>query len=90
MVEGLIEKKENNYKKILDLRKQISELKQQKAIEKSPLWGMATGTVDAKKDYIKSMLADKDNEIRLAEAEIEYNYNIIKTIDDRLEYLTNE
>lgn len=53
---------------------------------RSKLWLEAEGTVDAKKDYIKSELASNYDEIRLAEAGIEFDYNMKKLLEMKLEY----
>lgn len=45
-----------HYEFIHQARKGIAELRKQRALIKAPLWEEATGTVDAKKDYIKSKL----------------------------------
>lgn len=66
-----------HYEFIHQARKDIAELRKQRALMKAPLWEEATGTVDAKKDYIKSKIADYDYNISLKEAEIEYSYNLI-------------
>ena len=84
--------KENFMKAIKECRDMIADLREKRAIKKAPLWEEATGTVDAKKDYIKSKIADIDCEIAKLEADIELYYNQISILDDKiqLEYLTNE
>lgn len=82
----LINEKHKHYLTILEARKNIAELKQNKAVEKAPLWEEATGTVDAKKDYIKSKLSMVDMKIRENEAIIEYSYNMIDILNDKLVY----
>ena len=66
------------YDKIYDARLKLAELRKERAEKKAPLWEEATGTVDAKKDYIKSKISHLDSEIAKKEAYIEYCYNITK------------
>lgn len=91
-IENMIMLKENFMKAIKECRDEIADLREKRAIKKAPLWEEATGTVDAKKDYIKSKIADIDCEIAKLEADIELYYNQISILDDKiqLEYLTNE
>lgn len=65
-------------------RKNIAQLKHDKAVAKAPLWEDATGTVDQKKDYIKSETAEFDRDIAREEANIEYAYNMISIVEDKL------
>ena len=74
---GKIEDIKSNYALIFQLRQDIAELRKERALMKAPLWEEATGTVDAKKDYIKSKIADYDYDISRKEAKIEYSYNMI-------------
>ena len=91
-VEQLIMLKEDFMRVIKECRDEIADLKMKRALKKAPLWEEATGTVDAKKDYIKSKIADIDCEIAKYEADIELYYNQIKVLDDKihLEHLRNE
>lgn len=91
-IENMIMLKENFMKAIKECRDEIADLREKRAIKKAPLWEEATGTVDAKKDYIKSKIADIDCEIAKLEADIELYYNQISILDDKiqLEYLTDE
>lgn len=91
-IENMIMLKENFMRAIKECRDEIADLREKRAIKKAPLWEEATGTVDAKKDYIKSKIADTDCEIAKYEADIELYYNQISILDDKiqLEYLNNE
>lgn len=91
-IENMIMLKENFMKAIKECRDEIADLREKRAIKKAPLWEEATGTVDAKKDYIKSKIADIDCEIAKLESDIELYYNQISILDDKiqLEYLTDE
>ena len=83
-MDELIDKMEEYYRNIHNLRMSIAELKKTKAIKKAPLWEEATGTVDNKKDYIKSKLADIEHDIAVAESDIEYAYNMIDVLNWRI------
>lgn len=85
-MDELIEKKQSWIKLIKQQRQDIAELKEKRAVAKAPLWEEATGTVDAKKDYIKSKIADIDRKIAFGEANIEYLYNMIDVITDKMVY----
>ena len=74
------------YEQILDMRCEIANFKKQKAEMKSDLWEDATGTVDQKKDYIKSQTADIDYNISELEAGIELAYNLIEVMNLELMY----
>lgn len=76
-MDQVIDEIKRHYDFIHKCREDIAELRKQRALMKAPLWEEATGTVDAKKDYIKSKIADYDYNISLKEAEIEYSYNLI-------------
>ena len=71
---------------IHDSRLKIADAKGQIALKKASLWEEATGTVDQKKDYIKSKIEYETGEINLAEADIEYFYNMIDVLKLRLEH----
>ena len=86
MVKELIDKMECWYKRIYDDKNKISELKKDKAEMRNRYWGEATGTVDQKKDYLKAMTSNLDDEIRLLEAGIEYAYNMVDILNWRLMY----
>ena len=76
-MDQVIDEIKRHYDFIHKCREDIAKLRKQRALMKAPLWEEATGTVDAKKDYIKSKIADYDYNISLKEAEIEYSYNLI-------------
>lgn len=83
----LIEQKRARYDLIFNSRKSIAHLKHERAVMKAPLWEEATGTVDAKKDYIKSKTAELDKKIAIEEANIELWYNEISAICDEIVYI---
>lgn len=85
-MDEMINKIEYWDKEIWDKRNNISELLKKKAEMKASLWSEAEGTVDAKKDYIKSKTATIDDKIRLLEANIEYAYNMIDVWNLRILY----
>ena len=86
MVEKVIAEKQSCIDLIQNARKELADLKEQKAIMKAPLWEEAQGTVDAKKDFIKCKTANIDKEIGYKEANIEYLYNRINILEDKLVY----
>lgn len=86
MVDKIIAEKQSCIDLIQTARKELADLKEKKAIAKAPLWEEATGTVDAKKDYIKSKIANTDKEIAYKEANIEYLYNRLNILDNQLVY----
>lgn len=79
-MDQVIDKIKRHYECIHKCREDIAELRKQKAVMKAPLWETASGTVDQKKDYIKSQTADIDYNISLKEAEIEYSYNLVNIL----------
>lgn len=85
MVKAMIDLKEQFYLAIHDNRVKIAELKQKKAEMKPMLWEEATGTVDQKKDFIKSRTADIDADISVLDAEIELRYNQAKILDEKID-----
>jgi len=85
MVKAMIDLKEQFYLAIHDDRVKIAELKQKKAEMKPMLWKEATGTVDQKKDFIKSRTADIDADISVLDADIELRYNQAKILDDKID-----
>ena len=86
MVEKLITELEDTYGYIKDCRVKIADLRKQKAVLKAPLWEEATGTVDAKKDYIKSKTANIDYEIDVLEADIQYQLDLCDVLNWRIMY----
>lgn len=85
-MDKIIAEKQSCIDLIQKARKELADLREEKAIAKAPLWEVATGTVDAKKDYIKSKLAKTDKEIAYKEANIEYLYNRLNILDNKLVY----
>ena len=92
MVKNMIMLKESFMHQIHECRVALAELKERRAKAKPPLWEIATGTVDQKKDFIKSEIAEFDKDIAVLEADIELYYNQIRVLDDKieLEYLSDE
>ena len=86
MVKELITEKEMNIELIQKARQELADLREKKAVMKAPLWEEAQGTVDAKKDFIKSKTANIDKEIAYKEANIEYLYNRLNILDNQLVY----
>lgn len=86
-MDKLIAEKEMNVELIQKARQEIADLREEKAVMKAPLWEEAQGTVDAKKDFIKSKTADIDKEIAYKEANIEYLYNRMNILEEKLVYL---
>ena len=86
MVEKLIAEKQATIELIQGARKELADLREEKAVMKAPLWEEAQGTVDAKKDFIKSKTADIDKQIAYKEANIEYMYNRLNILEDKLVY----
>lgn len=68
------------YNQIYDFRTEIAQLKTEKAQLKPQLWEEATGTVDQKKDFIRSRTADLDYRISECEAGIELAYNLVNLL----------
>ena len=83
-LENLFVEKRMQIEIINEGRKNIAKLKMDKAKMKAPLWEEAQGTVDAKKDFIRSKTAEIDRDIAHEEANIEYCYNMIDLINDRM------
>ena len=83
-IKDLIAEKQSYVEIIKAGRQNIAKLKKDKALKKAPLWEVAQGTVDAKKDYIKSMVAKIDEDILREEANIEYAYNMIEVVNDKM------
>lgn len=85
-VTELLDKKQEYIESINDARYKIAELRKTLVDMKAPLWEEATGTVDAKKDYIKSQTSDIQKQIDEFEADIEWYYNMIDVINQKLMY----
>lgn len=80
----LIAEKQSYIELIKISRENIAKHKKDKAERKAPLWDEAQGTVDAKKDYIRSKVADIDFNIAVEEKNIEYCYNMIDLVNDKM------
>lgn len=88
-MEKLIAEKQSYVEIIRAGRKNIAKLKADKIKARADAWSEAEGIADAKKDYVRSQVADIDLEISNEEANIEYCYNMIDIINDKL-VLTDE
>ena len=88
-MEKLIAEKQSYVEIIRAGRKNIAKLKADKIKARADAWSEAEGIADAKKDYVRSQVADIDLEIPNEEANIEYCYNMIDIINDKL-VLTDE
>ena len=64
----------------------IAELKKLKITARSEAWEDASGIADEKKDHVRSQVAQLDEKIALAEAEIEKAYNTLKVLELELEH----
>ena len=84
MDKTLIDDMELCHKGIKEARIKIAEVRFRINAKKSSLWEEATGTVDAKKDYIKFKIADDLKEIELLEADIEWYNNHIDLLTWKL------
>ena len=78
---------ESNISLIEGFRTEIATLKRDKALDKFNAWTDAEGTAKQKEDYVKSVVADIDREIRDKEAKIEYLYNKNAILNEKLVYL---
>ena len=74
------------YTSIQDNRIEIANNKALIALDKPKHWEEATGVADQKKDYVKSKVADKQKDIDLCEASIEFAYNMINVLMYQLEF----
>ena len=83
-MDELIKQKEEYYEKILKSRENIANSRYKLAGDKPKLWEEATGLADQKKDYVKSEVAIWTEEIEQEEAKIEYYYNMINIINDKM------
>ncbi len=84
----LLDDKDVYFTEINDARKKIADLTHEKINLRAKSWEDASGIklADAKKDFVRSVVSDIDREISKLEADIEYYYNQLKLIDDKLEY----
>ena len=85
IIKQMIDLKEQFYLAIYKDRVSIADLGKKKAEMKPALWEEATGTVDQKKDFIKSKTAEIDNEIAVLDAEIELRFNQVKILNDKID-----
>ena len=80
-IEKILLEMDKYYGNIRTAKLEIARLKKEKAEQRNRYWGEATGIAKEKEDYIKAMTSMYDKDIREAEAEIEYAYNMINTLD---------
>ena len=86
----LIAEKQSYIEMISAGRKNIARINHDKILIRAELWDEATGTVDQKKDFIKSKVAEFDYDIATEEANIEYFYNMLGIIEDKMVMLEDE
>ena len=86
MVKTMIDDKETYATEIQEARKLIADKKKERINLRAKSWADAEGIADAKKDFVRSVVSDLDLEISKLEADIEYYYNMMKIIDNRLEH----
>lgn len=82
----MIDDKETYATEIQEARKLIADKKKEMINLRAKSWADAEGIADAKKDFVRSVVSDLDLEISKLEADIEYYYNMMKIIDNRLEH----
>lgn len=85
-MDEIIDKMDKVYESIYENRIKIEDLLKKKVEMKPRLWEEATGTVDQKKDYIRSRTSELDMKIHKLEAKIEHSYNKIRVLDYQLVY----
>lgn len=88
-MDELIAEKQSYIEIIKVGRMNIANLKNDKIKARASAWADAEGIADAKKDYVRSVVADIDRDISVEEANIEYAYNMIDILNDKL-VLTDE
>ena len=84
----ILDEKDTFMSEIHEARQKIADLKHEKINLRAKAWEDA-GSIklaDAKKDFVRSIVSDIDREIDKLEADIEYYYNQLKLIDNKLEY----
>ena len=85
-IEKLFGEKKSYIDIIIIGKQNIAMLKSDKVKKRSDVWSKAEGIADQKKDYVKSQVAEIDEKIAKEEANIEYAYNMIDLINDKLVY----
>ena len=80
----IIEEMDVYYTEIRDARQLIADLQQQKIDIRADAWKNAEGIADAKKDYVRSMVSDIQNQIDKLESDIEYYYNQVKLCEHKV------
>ena len=81
----MIQLKEQMMLQIQGARLEIADLKKKKIDKRAKAWGSAEGTVDAKKDYVRSQVSDLDCQVDVLNADIELYYNQISILDEKIE-----
>lgn len=92
MVENMILLKEQFIKQIHEARLELADLRMRKINKRAKAWEVAEGTVDQKKDFVRSHVSDLDNQISVLEADVEMYYSQIAILDEKieLEYLKKD
>lgn len=90
MVERMIDLKEQMFIGIYKARMELAEKNKKKIDARAKAWESAEGTVDAKKDYVRSQVSDIQKEIDEIEADIELAYNQVKILDMKIEVEKDE
>lgn len=80
----IIEEMDVYYTEIRDARQLIADLQQQKIDIRADAWKNAEGIADSKKDYVRSMVSDIQNQIDKLESDIEYYYNQVKLCEHKV------
>ena len=86
MVKTVIDEKDTLISEIQETRKKIADLKHDIINIRAEAWKDAEGIADAKKDYVKSLVSELTLKVDKLEADIEYYYNRMKILDNRLEH----
>lgn len=86
MVKTVIDEKDTLITEIQASRKEIADLKHDIINIRAEAWKSAEGIADAKKDYVKSMVSELTLKVDKLEADIEYYYNRMRVLDNRLEH----
>lgn len=74
------------FNEIHDARVELADLMKEKINLRAEAWKEAEGTVDAKKDYVRSMVSDIQCKIDKLESDVEYYYNQVKLLTYKLEH----
>lgn len=91
-IEDMILLKEQFIRQIHDARLELADLKMEKINKRAKAWEVAEGTVDQKKDFVRSHVSSVENQISVLEADVEMYYSQMAILDEKieLEYLKDE